>query len=291
MSRVPYTTDLLNLAKELINSGLLIKEAANKLGVTPDILSRKLKSTGYTIPRHYRPAHNAKKFDVEFVVNSYISGNTIDNLSKITGAERRTIKSTLVDNGVAIRTNSEVMFNRMEELSLEDRKKLTNKANEACRGVEKTRSHKIKIAKTNEARNTRLGPGEHKLINLLRDRGFHCIPQFAFEIYNIDIMVNTTVAVELNLGSQDRYTQAKYIDRSEHILESYNIMTISVDTVKAMVANIDNIISDLNILCTYPASASKMKMVRCRSETCVVLRDEKGKFTSIPSTEEFSYIS
>lgn len=291
MSRIIYTSDLLNSAKELISSGFLLKEAAETLKVNPDILSRKLRESGYTIPRHYRPAHNAKKLDRELVVDRYIAGDTIDNISKITGAERRTIRNIIVTSGIEIRTRSEVMFNRMENTTIEDRKQLTRKANEATRGRKNSIDHKIKIANSNQIAKSRLGPGENKLFQLLSNRGFDCIQQFAFEIYNIDMLINGSVAVELNLGSPIRYTQDKHINRIEKILERYNVLTISFDSVKAMTFCIENIISDLNILSGYPTSSGQMKMVRCRSNKFFRFRDEKGQFAAVPSPEEFTYIS
>ncbi len=289
MTRI-YTNRLLDYAKWLYNNGMTITEVAKELEVNADNLSKALRTIGFTISRKYRVPYNAKQFPVESAIRDYVSGMSELAVSKKYGIERNTIRAHLLRNGIKPRNGSEANIIRMSRLSIDDRKKLTDKAHIAVRGTKNSIEHGRKIAKSREIGKNNLGFCEEFLAQIFADNGIKCIHQAAIETYNIDILVGS-IAVELRCETNNPLNRTQQRKKIEYLLDAgYHVFYILFKRKRAIELCTENIISDIRIIQNLPPVTAQYRVVWCGIERCSRIRNDRGQFACISSPEKALYV-
>lgn len=130
------------------------------------------------------------------LVQRYLSGESEKALAEVLNVSRGVIRRILLSKNVKPRNRSQAMYNRMANTSKEERKRLSEAAHNAVRGRKRNPEEMNKAAITKQRKLSKLGAGELELQCRICKKGFECIPQFAFERYNIDLAFKP-VAVEL----------------------------------------------------------------------------------------------
>lgn len=205
-----------NYLAELYNSGVEVKELAERFNVGKTTIRRRLDSVGVIM------RGRKKKIDISLMVSLYNAGSSVNALSKRFDVDRRTIYKRLVEVGITPRGPSESMYIHMGQLSAKERSRRTAAAHSAIRGKRQTFEHLCKRAIGVEAS----GEGsriEKRCISWLSDAGFSCTPQKAVGPYNVDIALDGfPVAVEIFGGNWHAYGEhaARFEKRVEYILNA-----------------------------------------------------------------------
>lgn len=110
MKRV-FTRDLILKGQKLISSGLKVKDAATRLGVSPDTLSKEVRKLGTIIPHGLRigEGNGRKNLPSEAIAAAYIGGKSELALSREYGVNRLAITRRLIELGVKRRNQGEAM--------------------------------------------------------------------------------------------------------------------------------------------------------------------------------------
>ena len=287
-----FTKDLIDSAISLNQSGKNLGEIAASFGVDPDRLSKLMRANGHAMIRHYRPSTNAKQFDKDALIADYLSGKSVLQLHKEYGIERNTVSDTLLRAGIQLRNGSEANFIRMSRMTEAERRDITKSANISVRGKKQASDLRTKITKGREIAKTHMGLGEELLTDLLTHSGFNCVQQSAFQRYNIDILVNDSVAVELTTNSAGSvFTTSRTVEKIKDLTNAgINVLFISFNIEQSLVKCLDDIISDINFLQSNPSSIGQYRVVRCALQNSSIIRNDKGQFAAIPSPIKANYI-
>lgn len=141
------------------------------------------------------------KLPIEQIGRLYLNGVSEKRIAELFNTNRQVIRRRLLHLGIRPRNRSESMYIRMSQTSKEERQRLTNSAHDAVRGSSKSLGSKIKHAKTIEKISLYGSPAEALLREWLYQRGISLIiPQRACGIYNIDLAIFESIAVELHGG-------------------------------------------------------------------------------------------
>lgn len=146
------------------------------------------------------------KNDINNLIGLYVGGMSAKALAKHFNVSRQVICLRLRENNIPIRNRSESMYVRMAQTSLEERKRLAKKAQEARRGSPDSAAALRKKAIAAEKYLYKAGEFEPECFEYLCDAGFDPIPQKAVNKYNIDIAVGN-VAVEIHVSTCNPLTK------------------------------------------------------------------------------------
>jgi hypothetical protein len=287
MSRPVYTPDYLDHANRLRQQGLTLSEIAKQIGGKPDSISVAMRAAGMTIGLLHRTPPHAKKYPVDEMVRRYLDGESVKALGQRYNLNRRRIASDLLRNGVEPRGRGAAMRVRMDRSTPEERKALAQAANEACRGVPKTRAHRRAIAR---AECKRIGQGEEEFGAILRERGIAFAAQAPVDVYNIDFLIGT-VAVELRCVTGDPLKTAGQRKRIEHFLSrGLAVLYVQFRDVEAFLAHAEDVIAYADEMGRDPSPVREYRMVWCGAEHFTRGRDERGQLTAVPSPVRYSHV-
>lgn len=284
MARKRNVNDIL-YAYSLIQKGATREEAAKAINFAPSNLRRRLRELGLF------ENMNSACFDRDAAVADYVSGMSELAVSKKYGVDRCVINRELTKRGIKRRTGSEANYIRLGKMSAEERQALVAPAHEARRGTHDRHEALVKKAIMKESKSCFFGPGEDELYDLLRSAGLEPVRQKAADIYNIDLVIAGSVAVELTIGT------TKYAGGNTHeakrikkIIDcGYTVVTISAKDIECFAFCCDKIITDLQRICANPSSKCKYWVIRCSSQSTETVRNEKGQFTSKSVPIKFVY--
>lgn len=206
-----YNTDHI---VSLYESGLSGPEIADRIDCNLKTVYRHLDRAGV------ERTGNRTRLPVEEIISKYRDGASLLSLSNEYDIARHAIKLRLRENGVEIRGASEANKLRMQDLSPEERSKLTDAANRARRELSDQQERELarKQAKTKERTKSKVGQRERRFAQWLRECGYEPTLQKAVDVYNIDICVGT-VAIEVHVHSSHPHGHPYYTRRIEDLLE------------------------------------------------------------------------
>lgn len=275
MVRKRNVNDIL-YAYSLIQKGATRQAAADAIHASPSWLRTKFHAMGLF------EAMNTARFDRDAAVADYVAGMSELAVSKKYGVDRCVINRELTKRGIKRRTGSEANYIRLGKMSAEERQALVASAHEARRGTHDRHEVLVKKAIMKESKSCFFGPGEDELYDLLRSAGLEPVRQKAADIYNIDLVIAGSVAVELTIGTT-KYAgrSAKSLKRIKKLIEcGYTVVTVSAKDIECFSFCSYKIVSDLQRICSDPSSGCKYWMIRCSSQGFETVRNEKGQFTS-----------
>lgn len=271
-----FTDDFVNNCIELNKSGLSLAKIAKRFRCSAGHLSIAMKQRGYDVL-----AETIKtNIPQDELIELYTSGWSVKKLAEKFGVSRKTIATRLIKQGIQPRNRSESMFNRMKFTTEEERKNLAKAANDAVRGRSAKRERLIKGSITRRRNPNIIGFGENLLKDELIKVGFEVIPQFTVDIYNIDLLVNRNIAVEIKIGMANPLRIEKNRIKTKKLLDSdFDVIWINASSKESFIANLSNIVSYINIFCSNPSSIRQYRVVRCYFESAH-RQDKFGRFTS-----------
>lgn len=283
-----FTEAFIDDAQRLFEGGMTLSEVSRYLACSADNLSKVFRARGVAVVRKYRAAHNAKPFPKDVCLKLYRQGASVKALSEKFGIPRQTITESIKRAGIRVRGRGAANVIRFLDASEELRKAQTKSANDAARGAKYDLAHLEALA-LKKAR--RVGACETELQRQFLDRGFDVEHQAAVSKYNLDLLINGTVAVELikrSTGKKSR--RAQYFERLEYLLNrGLRVLELHFRSDDEILGNLENIVSDVDLLSRNPSSLGQHRVVRCSSERFARFHDELGQFAAVPSPVRFTY--
>lgn len=241
-----------------------------KYGIPRNAAFRALKERGIKI-RPYPPRIDYLPEDT--ICSLYLKGKSCLALSKQFSVRRAKINQILLNHGIQVRNGSSANLIRFSQMTAQDLQKLTAKAHQAVRGprpIEK----RIQYAQHREITgfDSHVGFGERELAQALIKCGYTVVPQKAIYIYNIDLFVNDSIAVELM--SATRYGASNKPEQLQRLkyLTKRNIPVINIVWTNRNWFNTDNIIAAFKAICRDPTLFGKEWVIRCRPDRTVSIK-------------------
>jgi len=276
---------LLNNAIELIRGGETVINTSKVTGISTSVLRRAVNEFGITTPEMIERERLDKLG--EDMVTMYQNGESENAVAKHFSVSRNVVRRHLKRLGVEPRTQSQAEALKWSKMTEEQRRGQVEAAHKSSKGRPKTDAEKITIAKARESikYDFLIGPGETKLSELLTNRGIDNTPQKAVKFYNVDIAVGS-VAVELTMD-RSRYTMfnPKEIKRAKNLLEcGYHTLAIQFDSEETLIECADYIITTINEMSSLEPFTGEYWVIDCRTQDSTVVKNELGKFTSVPTT-------
>ncbi len=277
--------DIDNLVK-LHNQGVSCVKIAKIYDRDVKTIYRALRNAGCDTSQNI-----CKNIPIDEIIQAYNDGEAEQSIAKRYNISRNVIRKRLIDNNVSIRNPSEAGRLRYSNTSFEQRKLITQKANECLRGTKYTLEQLEHRART---RGGHIGKGEIEILNLLNKiSSLNAIHQFPIGKYNIDILVNNFFAVEIAVSHTHRIgatLSTKNAERVKYITNcGYTFITVRVSADAFTDDNLNRIVSDINQICINPSSKGKKWVIWCGFSDCSAFRNELGQFTSVPSSERCLY--
>ena len=239
-----------------------------------------------------RPAPVKQSEEIK-IVSLFLDGKSVLELSRIFNASRTFINKLLQRHGIQPRNSQEANRLSSKQRTPEQKRLYTQAARQALKGYKYTFEEKCRRALFREqnAITSYCGPFEKFFAHIFKLENIKFIAQKAIGPYNVDFLVNETVAVEIT-RARARYQgiMAESRERIIQILKRYPVFLITVTDRDSLMYNLDKLISDLKVFCLDPSSQGKIRMIRCSSQDCIVSRSpDTGQFTTIKTPKKFLY--
>jgi very-short-patch-repair endonuclease/uncharacterized protein (DUF433 family) len=253
-------------------AGESIASAAKRLGVNRKTLDAAVLASGrqneVRSPREPAAIPDDK---IREVLNAYDAGASVLKIAKASGLQRAQIARIVRLSGRAVRGRSEAERLKWERLKQIDgaTERQCSAAWRASRGIPKSDATKAQIARTNEARVTRVGAWEAEIAAALKAHGVHVVQQRAAGPYNIDIaLVSCSVAVEV-LGAHSHAVHAAHHRKKSEYLRSEGWAVVWVYAFGAVdVGRVaDDVIAHAEITRRDEAARGQDRVIRCDGKT------------------------
>lgn len=283
---VKFTDELVNDCARRIMEGETLKSVCADIGCKGETLRKHFISRGIILAQYL---HNVRQNSLpqEEIISRYIGGESEIALSKVFNCSRGTITKILRNHNIPRRSGSQANVVRMSKLSVEERKEIVRKANDAMRGTNPIkRLSKKAISVENNQAIIRIGPGEVELGEFLEAVGHKIIRQKAIGIYNIDIIFGT-VAVEVKFGAHSRFQGTKTPQRVKCIFEAgYKLVLIIFNDTTAICEGIEEIVALLNVINGKPTTGSQYWVIRSGLHDSPIRKTKIDNSSKVPPPPE-----
>jgi len=216
----------------------------------------------------------------------YDQGVSVKRIAETLGVSRTPIHRVIVERGLKVRGGSEANLIRFRNASIDERKNITRKANDAVRGHGRSKEWSRSVARS---RSRRIGKGEKEIIEWLSDAGIPVDHQAPIDVYNVDFLVGSNIAVELRIGRGHGFYREHFREKVKYLTNSHTVLLIFANDTDALFANRQHLIADVEIVHRDPSPPGEAWMIFCRSHRFARGRDDAGKFTAEPCPINFSY--
>lgn len=218
MARPPLKLDVDDVVRRYAN-GETVLSIAGTLGVSHTTIQKRLRDAGVLrrvaedLRAHKKRTAHALPLDE--IARRYGEGESIKSIAHSFGVARVVINRRLDQLGVEHRSISDSMRAKYDAMTAEERRTLvaTPERLEAC-------------AKTRQRTLSAVGTGEAWLAAELASAGMSVVPQAAVGKYNVDVLVNDSVAVELMADSPFPYTSERDRKRIEYLLQRCAVVVV-----------------------------------------------------------------
>lgn len=218
---------------------------------------------------------------------AYIAGESIKSISDRLAITRPTVTSYLKRQGVEIRNASQAGRLIWAVLTPEQRSRQVQAAHEARTGSQATLAEKDRRARTTEERTLGRGVFEAEMEAALSGSGHLVRPQARVGHFNVDLLVDEKVAVELSTAPVHRYNTPEGLDRCRAIAgEGLSLYYLHIRHVEACQARLADILADIRALAAIAAGERKSQAVRCVTYSFERFRDEVGRVAARPKAPE-----
>jgi very-short-patch-repair endonuclease len=260
------------------------KQLADHFGIGITTVHRWLNDMGLKISRR-------KDIDLIALRERYDTGMSVKGLAKEFGVASSVIVSRLNELGIIPRNRSEAMYVRMSHTSLEERRRLTDAAHAAVRGVCQTDEHRCKIATTRQLNQTGISRTEFLFVEMLNKRGICSTQQKAFGRYNVDIALDEfPIVVEICGGGWHSFGAhaARYAERTKYILDrGLDVVVIWIAAMNYPLEGgaADYIVTLSEKLGSQKSSRGKEHMIRGNGESTSIGQRKFNDLPVIPCSE------
>ena len=159
--------------------------------------------------------------NADYIIKRYISGISINQLSKELSVGRPAITNFLKSNNIQTRSQSESEIIKWANMPEQQRKRQVQKAHEKCRGRLVSTAEKIKRAKSAYLTAFKSGGYEYEIIEILKELGCNAVGQMNFGIYNIDISIHELpIFIEVQASNHQIFKTPKFYKRTKYIIDS-----------------------------------------------------------------------
>lgn len=288
---------LLPRVKELYESGESMTAISEKLGVGQEMIkncivdlrlppitmvtcqtikSRKLKATN---KEKRKPFHDKVK-------KLYDEGRSTMYIATQIGRDRNFVKSCQQDIGLKIRSGSEANKLRMAKATIQERRKMTEKAHIAKRRLIRSPESARKYALAKQRSPINVGMFELDFIKELNSSGFDCIHQKAWKSYNFDIGIGDNFAVEIHTAAcRPHNTSGDFIKIMDALSSGISLIYVWMrPTRKITDVAINEIISFHELTSSNPSTLGQYRVVRSNGEIDTVSNTYLDHIANIAAT-------
>lgn len=249
------SSERIQYAKSLVESGSTITDAAKQIDCSPDVLSLKLRALGVDTSKFKNGrglrANNRKELDTPEIISSYLAGESVLSLAKRLGVNRAAISKRLKEANISLRDASQANVIRFARMSFDDRRALSKSARDA---------HMANIM-ANSAHYSR-GPGEFEIATALRELGYDVRTQSPLDNGTVDIAIGN-VAVEIKMNSGGSYGFSR--KRIKQIRNASMVpLFVGFNHLDCISERLEEIIALIDFACRHPAPLGKHWVIRCR---------------------------
>lgn len=267
-------------ARKFIENGGKLKDFATLFMCSPDALSKKLRASGFVIPRRVPAGTNKLALPEAEMIARYRAGENVLTLARAYGISRAPITAMLKRHGIAVRSISQTMVTMHQRMTPEERSRRAVAAHEAIRNKPDDDFRQLRRraaqAVQDGTRKIMTGPGETEIAKALEERGHGVIRQKAVDTYNVDIAFGS-VAVEVKFGPTGRLHSLRNLKRLEKISEAHKlVIVVLVDTVAISDAT-DYIVALLESVDRNPAAPGHYWMIRSGLQTSPLTRNRNHR--------------
>lgn len=202
--------DLVRLYEE----GATIGELRKRFGCRDRFIVAELRKLGLPTDRR------RKQLDNEEIVRLYEGGMTKKGIAELLGVGAMTISKRLEEHGIMTESRSNAMRTRLSRMTAEQRQDLSRAAHEAVRGMKRSHEDLCRRAASKAAAGKPGSIEEARLGEMLRARGISVSHQACIDKYNIDLLVEGAIAVEVSGRPKKGMNAERIPKRVEHILDS-----------------------------------------------------------------------
>lgn len=283
--RTKYTLAFVQDCIKLNAEGLSLTKISELKGCERHNLARAIRFYGFEV----KPpaAQERVQLPAETIAEFYLSGSSLKELAQKYGVARDTIAKRLTSLNINLRTPVEASAVRYSKLTFEERQKLVKNANIAVRNKPAKRQRLKKAAVTRNVKPAKhlFGFGEDELYNLFINHGFSVEKQAVFDIYNIDLLVNRNIAVEISCSTRNPFRIKRYTEKIKKLTNSgYGVLWIFAKTKDEIILNLDNLITYFKATCTDPTFIGQYRVIGCTLQHGFRARNNRGQFTFINTT-------
>lgn len=236
------------------NQSVETTEACQICSITKHALYGYCRRSGISLPTKHDRA--LATIDTTQIIPLHESGVGAAGIASRLGTSPETIRKFLRDRGHKPRNRSEQQYARMAKMTPAEVAKFTENAHKAARGRKATREERIKRAKTLEGHHCPQSKWEPIVFDLISKDFPHAIPSKAFDIYNFDIGIGNSIAVEIFGGGwacTDKRRINHYLERTKEI-GKFGIHTIFVVVSPSCdIGNADELIRTINFASGLPS--------------------------------------
>ena len=255
MPKIISELNISDAASAILAGELLINIAA-RIGINPDVLSKKLRARGIVIPKRVPAGHNKlTNLPEKLIIDEYLRGISELALAQQFKISRGTIAKILIRNNIIRRTGSEANFLRMAKLTAVERTELISFARQ--QRIE----NMITAVHSNILDNPAIGIGEREIAQSLEFFGHSVVRQKIVGAYMLDIAVGN-VAVEVKFSA--RSLLHRIFKREKYIVESdFRLVYVLIDSINCVNRHLNHLISYVDFACRYPPAAGQYRVIRC----------------------------
>lgn len=283
---IKFTTKFINDCIKLNVQGLNLCDIAQKFSIDRVKLSTFLAQNGHCLIHYKRGGNQYVQLPNETIKRLFLEGWSVQALAKHFKVARGTISKRLQEEGINTRNRREASLIRMSKLSIDERKHLVKNANNTLRNkpTNVERLKKAAIFREINPYKRIFGFGEEEIYNLLIQHGFIVKKQVAFDVYNIDLLVNHSIAVEISSSCRNPFRVKKHAEKIKKLTNSgYGVLWIFASTKDEIILNLSNFITYFKRTCTNPTFIGQYRVIRCGVQRITRIRNERGQFAYIPS--------
>lgn len=218
---------------------------------------------------------------------AYIAGESVKSISDRLGIARPTVTSYLKRQGAEIRNASQAGRLIWAALSPEQRSLQVQAAHDARTGAQASPAEKDRRARTTEERTLGRGVFEAEMESALVSAGHLVRPQARVGHFNVDLLVDERVAVELSTAPVHRYNNPEGLERCQAIAGAgLSLYYLHIRHVEACQARMADILADIRSLAGLGADQRNSRAVRCVTYSFERFRDEIGRVAARPKVPE-----
>lgn len=272
-----------NNVLKLFNDGATVEELAHTFGVRKGLISGDLKAMGVKDPFRRSPSQE----QIEEVALMYQSGESQLGIARILNITRPRVRQCLELSNTPIRSFGETMQIVNSRLGAEARMQMTEAARTSRRGMKDTWASKVQRAKTRELRQLGVSELENILAEQLEDRGLKFRQQGAVGPYNVDFLIDDSIAVEIYGGPWHALGRhaARSQERFEYLLNRQHLAVLIVwasGTISGDAA--DQVVSFVELTRRDPSTRGKYRVIGRDDQVFVSLSTDLDNITIVPPT-------